>query len=451
MTTRTLHRGNARLLLVAIGVQVLVSCAARLPVVTSPAYPSYPYPEVPPLLAGTEAAANHERGWLYLQAGDLDEAERTFAAVVESNPGFHPTDAGLGFVALSRGKVDDAVARFDLALGKEPTYVPALLGRGEALLIEGRVDEAVLSFLAALAADPGRSSLRQRIEELRFAGLMKQVALARAASADGRDTEARTAFERVIADSPDSGFLYVELAEIERRQGATQAALGRLEQAVALDPDGVSAWMLMADIYTAEGDLDLAEQALLRADAIEPNEEIARALEGLEARRRDARLPSEYHEIEAAEVITRGQLAALIGVRFERLLMDAGVERTVIITDARDHWGYRWVIVVAQAGIMEADTNYRFQPERQVTRAELADVAVRLLDVQPGERQTDGQRLSFSDLAPGNLRYTAASNAVAAGVMELLKQNTFQPGREVSGVEAIAALGRVGALVKGGG
>jgi tetratricopeptide (TPR) repeat protein len=451
MTGHALHRGHGRLLLLALGLQALVSCAARLPVVTSPAYPSYPFPAVPPSLAATEAAANHERGWLYFQAGDLDEAERTFAAVVRSTPGFHPADAGLGFVALARGQADDAVGRFDRALAQTPAYVPALLGRGEALLIDDRVDEAVLSFRAALVADPDLPSLRQRIEELRFAGLMDQVALARAASAAGRDTEARAAFERVIAVSPESGFLYVELAEIERRQGATQAALGRLEEAVALDPNGVAAWLLMADIYTDEGDLDRAEQALLRADAVEPDEDIARALADLETRRRDARLPSEYHEIDAAEVITRGQLAALIGVRFEPLLAEAGAGRAAIITDARDHWGYGWVIAVAQAGIMAADTNYRFEPERSVTRAELADVAVRLLRLPPGARLAGGPRPSFSDLAPGHLRYPAASDAVAAGVMEPLEQNTFQPGREVSGVEAVAAMGRVGALVRGGG
>ena len=440
------------LVIVVLCGHVLAGCATRLPVVTTPTYPSYPFPTVPEDLAGTRAADEHERAWLFLQAGDLDEAERGFVAALQRSPEFHPSDAGLGFVGLARGQGDEAVARFDRVIARTPAYVPALVGRGEALLIGDRVDEAIESFQAALVADPGLTSLRQRVAELRFVGLMDQVARARGASEAGRDAEARVAYERVIAASPESGFLYIELAQVERRQGNADAALERLDRAVELDPDAVAAWVLMSEIYLAREDLDRAEQALLRADAIEPGEDTARRLTDLEARRRAARLPPEYREIESAEAITRGQLAALIGVRFETLLADAAAGRTAIITDARDYWGYGWVIAVARAGIMEADTNYRFQPERVVTRAELAQIAVRLLRRLAGETVSPpaATRASFSDLTPGHLSYPAASEAVSAGVLQPLAQNKFQPGRPVSGVEVMRAVGRLGGLVGGG-
>ena len=447
------------LVIVVLCGHVLASCATRLPVVTTPTYPSYPFPTVPQDLAGTSAAAEHERAWLFLQAGDLDEAERRFASALRRSPEFHPADAGLGFVGLARGQADEAVARFDQVLERSPAYVPALLGRGQALLVGDRLEEAIESFQVALVANPGLTSLRQqveelrqRVEELRFIGLMDEVARARGASAAGRDAEARAAYERVIAASPESGFLYIELAEVQRRQGDTDAALERLDLAVELDPNVVAPWVLMSEIYLARGNLDRAEQALLRADSIDRGEDTARRLADLEARRREASLPPEYREIETAEAITRGQLAAVIGVRFDVLVADAAAGRTAIITDARDHWGLEWVLAVAQAGIMEADTNYRFQPERVVTRAELARVAVRLLQLPAVETASPSvaRRANFSDLAPGHLSYPAASEAVAAGVLQSLEQNTFQPGRPVSGAEVMTALRRLGALVGGG-
>ena len=441
---------RARFIIAVLCGSYLAGCAARLPVVTTPAYPGYPFPTVPEELAGTRAAAEHERAWLFLQVGDLAEAERWFGEALRRNPEFHPSDAGLGFVELARGRSDAAVARFDQALALTPAYVPALMGRGEALLVSDRVDEAIESFQAALAADPGLTMLRRRVEELRFTGLMDQVARARAASGAGRDAEARAAYERLIAVSPESEFLYLELAEVERRQGDATAALERVERAIELDPTAVPAWLLMSELYLANGDLDRAEQALLRADAIEPGEDIVRRLAALEARRRDARLPPEYFEIETTEAITRGQLAALIGVRFERLLGDAAAGRTVIITDARDYWGYGWVIAVARAGIMEADTNYRFQPERVVTRAELAEVAVGMLRLSTGAYRPAATRPSFSDMAPGHLSYPAASEAVTAGVLQLLDRNTFQASRPVGGAEAMTALERLGVLVGAG-
>ena len=442
------------LVVVVLCGHVLASCATRVPVVTTPTYPSYPFPTVPQDLLGTPAAAEHARAWLSLQAGDLDAAERGFSAALRSSPGFHPSGAGLGFVGLARGQADAAVARFEQVLAQSPAYLPALLGRGEALLVGDRVDEAIESFQAALLADPGLTSLRQRVAELRFVGLvglMDQVARARAAGAAGRDAEARAAYERVIAASPESGFLHIELAEVELRLGDTDAALEQLGRAAELDSNVVAPWVLMSEIYLARGDLDRAEQALQRAHAIEPGEDTALGLADLEARRRAASLPPEYRDIETAETITRGQLAAVIGVHFETFLADAAAGRTTIITDARDHWGYGWILAVARAGIMEPDTNYRFQPEQVVTRADLARVAVRVLHLPAGDAPSPpvAARTSFSDLAPGHLSYPAAAEAVAAGVLPPLDQNMFQPGRPVSGAEVMTAIGRLGDLVGG--
>ena len=441
----------ATLVIVVLCGHVLASCATRLPVVTTPTYPSYPFPTVPQELVGTPAAAEHERAWLLLQAGDLDAAERGFTAALRSSPEFHPSGTGLGFVGLARGQADAAVARFDQVLVQSPAYLPALLGRGDALLVGDRVDEAIESFQAALVVDPRLTSLRQRVAELRFVGLMDQVARARAAGAAGRDAEARAAYERVIVASPGSGFLYIELAAVELRLGDTDAALEQLGRAAELDSNVVAPWVLMSEIYLARGDLDRAEQALRRAHTIEPGEDTARGLADLEARRRAASLPPEYREIETAEAITRGQLAAVIGVRFETFLADAAAGRTTIITDARDHWGYGWILAVARAGIMEPDTNYRFQPEQVVTRADLARVAVRVLHLPAGDAPSRpvAARISFSDLAADHLSYPAASEAVAAGVLQPLEQNTFQPGRPVSGAEVMTAIGRLGDLVGG--
>ena len=440
------------LLIVVLCGPVLTGCATRLPVVTTPSYyPSYPFPTVPQELADTPAAAEHGRAWLFLQAGDLDAAERAFGAALRSSPAFHPSSAGLGFVGLARGQAEAAVTRFDQALIVSSAYVPALLGRGEALLVGDRVDEAIESFQAALLADPGLTSLRQRVAELQFVGLMDQVARARAAGAAGRDAEARAAYRRVIAASPESGFLYIELAEVELRLGDTDAALEQLDRATELDSNVVAPWVLMSEIYLGRGDLDRAKQALRRAHAIDPGEDTARGLADLEARRRAARLPPEYRDIETAEAITRGQLAAVIGVRFERLLEASVTGRTRIITDARDHWAYDWIVDVARAGIMESDTNYRFQADQVVTRADLARVAVRVLHLPAVDVRLRplALRTSFSDLPPNHLDYPAASEAVAAGVLESLDQNMFQPGQPVSGADVMTALGRLGDLVGG--
>ena len=419
------------------------ACAARVPVVTTPAYPEYPLPVVPAALEGTPAASAHRDAWTFLQAGQVDAAEQRFAGILRDTPSFHPSATGLGFVAMARGDAGGAIARFDGVLSRVPAYVPARLGRAEVLLREDRVTEALADFTAALAADPGLTDLRERIAGLEATSLMEQVAVARGAARAGRDADARAAYERLIAASPESAFLYVELAEVERRRGDAASALARLDRAVNLDPNAVDAWLSMSELHLAGGDLDRAEQALLRADAVASGPDIARRLADLDARRREAGLPAEYAAIETAAAITRGQLAALLGVRFESLLAGQAGDRAAIITDARDHWAYGWMIAVAQAGIMPADVNYRFQPERVVSRAELARILARMLRAAGADPVSPAALPPFSDLASGHLDYPAAAEVVAAGLLAPLPRNTFQPSLSVAGGEAMRALTRL--------
>ena len=435
----------ARGAVVFAAVGALVSgCAARVPVVTAPAYPDYPVPVVPAALEGTRAASEHRDAWTFLQAGQLEAAGQRFAAIVRDMPSFHPSATGLGFVELARGDTAGAIARFDGALATDSDYVPARLGRAEAFLLEDRLAEAIDDFDAALAADPGLTGLRERIAGLEATALTRQVAAARDAAAAGRDAEAKAAYERLIAASPESAFLHLELAEVVRRVDGAGSALARLDRAVALDPDALDAWLLMAELYLATGDLDRAEQALLRADAIAPGADVERRLSELDARRRAAALPREYTAIEAADAITRGQLAALLGVRFEPLLAGLAGDGAAIITDARGHWAYGWMIDVAQAGIMLADVNYRFQPERAVSRAELARILVRMLRGAGVEPVPPAALPRFSDLDPGHLDHPAASEVVAAGLLPPLPANAFGPGLPVAGGDAVAALSRLG-------
>lgn len=419
------------------------ACAARVPVVVTPAYPEYPLPVVPPALEGTRAASAHRDAWMFLQAGQVDAAEQRFVRILRDDPAFHPSAAALGFTAMARGDAGGAMARFDEVLARAPAYAPARIGRAELLLSAGRVSAAIADFNAALAADPTLTDLRERVAGLEASALTEQVAAAREAARTGRDAEAEAAYERLIAASPDSAFLYVELAGVERRRGDAGSALARLDRAVALDPNGPDAWLLMSELYLAAGDLDRAEQALLRAEAVAPGPDVERRRSEVAARRRVAGLPAEYAAIETAAAVSRGQLAALLGVRFEALLAAQAGDRAAIITDARDHWAYGWMIAVAQAGIMPADVNYRFQPQQVVNRAEFARILVRMLRAAGAEPPPPAALPPFSDLAPGHLDHPAASEVVAAGLLTRLDRNTFQPGLLVAGGEALAALTRL--------
>lgn len=452
-----MQRSAACVLVLAGGVAVAaIACAPRRPPATptAPRFPDYVYPSVPSGLAPDVEHARHEAAWQALQVGDLDAAERGFRAVLARAPSFYPAETGLGYVALARESGERAVSHFERALAQAPAYAPALAGKGEALVAADRLDEALASFEAALAADGSLSTVRRRVEVLRFHVVEREVARAREAADAGKYDTAREAYERALAKSPDSAFLHRALASVERALGRLDRAREHALRAVELDPDDAQAFDTLGEVEAARGDHGAAVAALERAYRLDPSDAVAARLADARARARLAHLPAEFRAIATAPVVTRGDLAALVAVHLGALLDRAPRRDVVFVSDARTHWAASFILAVTRAGVMEVYPDYTFQPGQPVTRGELAQVVSRLLAVAGDARPDLAERwrrasVRLADVPPGHLGYPAVALAVASGAMTVLEGNTFQPSRRVTGAEATAVIDRVGRLFSG--
>lgn len=431
----------------------VVACApatVALPVVTSPRFPEFLKPPVSAALAGTPAAHHHDRAWVFLQAGDFQNADREIGEAFKHDPVFPESDAG--YLALARRDPQGAVTRFDRVLTKQPSDVAALVGKGLALTALDRSDEALEAFQAALARDPLLGDIARRVEVLRFRELERSVAAARRAAQSGRTGDAARAYRAAIERSPDSAFLYRELAEVERQRADNEAALEHYVKAVALDPTDSGSSVHIAEMMEARGDLAGAMAAYTTALTVAPDEQLEARRNALRARMELANLPAEYRAIDTAAQLTRGDLAALIGIGLASYLSRFDQRDVEVMTDVRAHWAERWILDVARAGIMDPFANHAFEPRGVVRQADLAQVARRLLmraPAIPKARVTAWQdaRLSFSDVPVGHVAYVAASFSVAAGVLTRAPDGRFQPAREVTGAEATAAMDRIRSLM----
>lgn len=443
-------RGGWRL---ALLLTILVSaCAPRTapPIVTAPRHPDFILPALPDT-ASPALRAGIQRGWQYLQAGDVGNAEREFAAALKNSPQSPAAEAAFGYAALARGRADNAVSAFDRALARDPQLVSALVGRGYALVDLKREGEAVASFEAALKADPSLTDLQARVDVIRFRATQDLLARAKTATDAGRLEDARAAYEQAIAASPDSAFLYRELAAVERRSGATERAAEHLRRSVELDPGDARALAALGDLLVEQGDLVAALARYEAARALDPTAVPAETLARLRDRVATLKLPAQYQAIPAAAQITRGDLAALVGVRLEALVARAAA-RQVVITDVRGHWALPWITPVVRAGIMDTLPNYAFDPSTVVRRGDLARIAARVLAliaaVRPGvARKWDGATVAISDVPPTHLNYPAVSVAVASGVMSL-QGGSFGLLQPVTGAEAMEVIGRLEALAR---
>ena len=423
------------------------------PATASAKYPDYIFPAVIGDLGTPAAQARHKAGWLWLQAGDLKAAERNFEAALELSGDFYPSEAGLGYVGLASKDLDEAATHFDRAVVANPRYVPALVGRGEALLGLGDRDMALKSLEAAVVADPSLGALRTRIEVLRVRGLQDDVADARKATEAGRFDEARRLYDRAIGASPESPFLYREVADVARRQGDLDTALRQAQKAMELEPTDVRAQILIGDIYEAQNDAVKAVAAYEVALALESNEALERKVEALREGLALAAMPSEFQAIENSTMLSREQLAALVGVRLDGLFKRAPRGTAVVITDTRGSWAVPWIMSVTRAGVMEVYPNHTFQPAAVVRRGDLAEAASRVLSLIAAEKPAlasswRSAKRQFADVPPAHLSYPAASVTVEAGVMQPLEDGSFQLSRLVTGAEAVAAVKKLEELAE---
>jgi tetratricopeptide (TPR) repeat protein len=417
----------------------------------APRYPDFRYPTVPD---GAESiqTTRIERGWRYLQADNQRNAQREFEAALKLQPSFHPASTGLGYVELARKEAKDAVTYFDRALETDTAYAPALVGRGRALLELGRDGEALASFEAAVKADPSLSDLQSRIQVLRFRAVQENLARAKAASDAGNWTEARAAYTQAIAASPESAFLYRDLGLVERRSGEQAVALEQFRKAVELDSQDAVSHAQIAGILEEQGDVSGALVAYEKARSIDPDTVPADKIAALREAEALAKMPAEYRAIPSSATATRGEVAALIGVRLDNLIARSR-QRQVVVTDVRSHWAQEWISAVVRAGIMDTQPNYTFQPNGRVRRGDLAQTVARLLTLigatKPAVAKTwQGAKQKIADVPAGHLSYPSVSAAVAAGVMPLSENGTFQLLRPVTGAEVVEVVSRLEALAK---
>jgi tetratricopeptide (TPR) repeat protein len=443
------RRAIGRTLLAVLLASAAAACAPKTiapPVVTAPRFPEYVFPASPAGLGTPATVERQKAGWQWLQAGDFRSADRNFNAALKLTPSFYPAEAGLGYSALARKDPKGALQHFERAVTADPRYAPALAGRGDALLALGERERALQSFESAVAADPTLTSLRSRIDVLRLRGLQDDVAGARAAAEAGRFSDARAAYQRAIAASPESAFLYRELAAVERRDNDPASALSHARKAADLDPGDPRALVIAGDILESQGNDKGALQAYSTALAIEPDPDVAAKVDALEKKLALAALPDEYRAIESSTALTRAELAAVVGVRLDALLKRSARQTAVVMTDTRNSWAAPWILSVTRAGLMEVYPNHTFQPSAVVRRADLAQVASRALTLIAAERPAVAARLRraprgrFPDVSPRNLSYPAVSLVVDAGVMSVGSDGSFQPTRPATGAEAIAAV-----------
>ncbi|MFQ5697806.1 MAG: tetratricopeptide repeat protein [Myxococcota bacterium] len=205
-----------------------------------------------PLDPGPRAALLSETGSLWLQVGEIPEAEERFRTALTLDPGCEPALAGLAALAQARGELDRAVQLHEQRLAR-------LAGTARAAALEQLVD-----LLPASASDRARLYLRDavRADPRRRGALERLLVLERNGGDSERLDTLRSALWKLAQDGGDRLRIAREGAREQLASDSIERARRWLERAEPYGPEDPQLGELRVAIYRRAGDATRLLEAL---------------------------------------------------------------------------------------------------------------------------------------------------------------------------------------------
>ncbi len=207
-------------------------------------------------LLGVERGYNN-RGFAYLEAGQLREAQEDFTKSVALNPKYPEAHLNIGVTNFRQGRVEEALQSYSTAIKFRPDYSEAYLNRGVVLLQTGRHAEALNDFEHILQLSPKNADayLNRGITYLRL----------------GKTREAMNDLDEAIHLNPGLAIAYMNRGIIDAMQGHAESALNDMGKATQIDPKNAEIYFNRGIVYGAIGRHQEALQDYSKAIELKPN------------------------------------------------------------------------------------------------------------------------------------------------------------------------------------
>jgi hypothetical protein len=156
--------------------------------------------------------------------------------------------------------------------------------------------------------------------------------------------------------------------------------------------------------------------------------------------------------IPSSPSITKEELAALLGVGFKGILPEP-TERPPILTDISTSWASKYILHTTSLGLLDVYPNHTFQPKKIITRAEMAESLIRLIDHLKSLnytfiQQIPPRQIQITDVSPDNYYYRPIILIVAYDIMTLAPDKTFRPDSPISGEDSVKLVNLILSLIK---
>jgi len=213
--------------------------------------------------------------------GKLEEAERLYRTILQSQP-LHPdANHNLGVLAVSVNKAGAALPLFKTALAANPkikqfwlSYIDALikenqLNDAEQTIQQGKLQGVAGEILNSLEAQLASINETENVSNLspsqaRLNALLKQYNT-------GRFSDAESSALAITQEFPRHQFAWKVLGAVYEQAGRNSEAINANQTSVTLSPEDAEAHSNLGNTFKKQGRLDEAETSYKQAIALKPD------------------------------------------------------------------------------------------------------------------------------------------------------------------------------------
>ena len=379
-----------------------------------------------------------EEIWKQLRNRNGQKAIKKLHLIGALSPAYY---IGLGYANILLNRYQTSEKHFKEGLKDYPDMILIHLGLAQLYLKTERENLAFAAYWEVLERNPTHSFANQEYEILKTKKTKEALDEGKYYLTLDNPERAKEAFFRGLYYTPNSKEAHLSLAEIYKGEDELQDALLHMEALKDLEPKNPEILRDYADTLFVLKQFEKSLAIYEEIQFIQPeNEEVLSQIENIKNKLGIFDLPSQYQSIPSKPEISKEDVAALLAVKFKDIL-DTSRAKPPILTDISTSWASKFILKMTSIGLFEVYANHTFQPDRMVTRAEMAKILFRLTELLKdyGQRfvqQVPPDKIEVADVSSDNHYFRPIRQIVAYQIMELSLDNEFRPEYPVSGEEA---------------
>ena len=391
-----------------------------------------------------------EEAWNDIKNGN---GKRSLSQVSKLNPGnpFYTIITAYSYYLLN--DIQSAEHYFKRAIEENPEITITHLGLAQLYQKTMRDDFAFLEYREVLKNDPEHTWAKPRYEEIKADKTRDILQTAQDLMKRGDISASEKTYLKALYYSPESLQAHSALADIYLEQNKHERAIIHLKTLLSFQPENTQFLKSYAEALFQNEEFKKSYEAYKDLQRRAPqDQDVGRRIEQLKNRLGIFEMPSQYNTIPSREAITREDMAAILGIEFQKHLQDPKKEPPIII-DISTSWASEYILKLTSMDILDIYPNHTFKPKKIVTRAQLAEIIYRLINhlKQNGYtliQQIPPQSINLSDVPPNNFYYRPIIMAISYGVLNTSMGRNFNPENPVSGQEALKAINILISLTK---